>query len=241
MIRIAICDNEQEFLTQLDSTLTQWSTPPARISTECFDNGDALISAHRNSHFDIILLDVVMPIFGGIETAQEIRKFDKNVKIVFLTSSPEFAVDSYSVKASNYLLKPVSTHKLFICIDELYEEIKDEDKHILIRQSGTYHNVPINNIEFLEAQNKAVKFSLADGGQIISSEKLYICEEKLLTESNFFKCHRSYIVNLHHISSYSSKEIVMRSGTRIPISRNVQKEFETTYFSVIFGEAGGNK
>ena len=129
MIRIAICDNEQEFLTQLDSTLTQWSTPPARISTECFDNGDALISAHKNSPFDIILLDIVMPIFTGIETAHEIRKFDKNVKIVFLTSSPEFAVDSYSVKASNYLLKPVSTHKLFICIDELYEEIKDEDKH----------------------------------------------------------------------------------------------------------------
>ena len=104
-----------------------------------------------------------------------------------------------------------------------------------------YHNVPINNIEYLEAQNKAVKFALTDGRQIISSEKLYVCEEKLLPESNFFKCHRSYIVNLHHISSYSAKEIIMKSGTIIPISRIIHKDFETTYFSVIFGEDGGSK
>ena len=77
--------------------------------------------------FDIILLDVVMPLLNGIEAANELREKDKNVKIVFLTSSPEFAVASYTVKASNYLLKPVEPAKLFACLDELIIEIHSEN------------------------------------------------------------------------------------------------------------------
>ena len=238
MIKIAICDDELRFSNDIRQLLDQWEEAPAHIQAECFSDGDALIAAHKRKSFDIILLDIVMPVLNGIETAREIREFDKNTKIVFLTSSAEFAIDSYSVKASNYLLKPVEPAQLFSCITDLSEELQAQEKHILIKDASTYHRVLLHTIEYVEAQNKYVKFVLSDGSYIMSSDKLYTCEDKLLPESNFYKCHRSYIINIHHISSYSLKEITMRSGDRIPISRSCQKDFESRYFSVLFGEAG---
>ena len=77
-----------------------------------------------------------------------------------------------------------------------------------------------------------------DGSHILSSDPLYAYEDMLTARDGFYKCHRSYIVNVFRISKYTSKEITMRSGCRIPISRNVHKEFESTYFEITFGKAG---
>ena len=84
MLRIAVCDDELSFLSQLHSILSAWQPNSSRFCIESFDNGDALLSSHAESHFAIILLDVVMPLLNGIDTAKELRKKDKNVKIIFL-------------------------------------------------------------------------------------------------------------------------------------------------------------
>jgi len=103
MIRIAVCDDEPFFQ---DNILELIKNSPKSIeySTDCFDNGDSLIKAHTKTPYDIIFLDIVMPLFNGLEAAKEIREQDKNVKIVFLTTSTDYAVESYTVKATNYLL-----------------------------------------------------------------------------------------------------------------------------------------
>ena len=113
MIRIALCDDSSAFLEETKFMIEHWDKCPQNITMELFEDGDTLILTHAKKPFDIILLDIVMPLLNGIETAKELREKDKNVKIVFLTSSAEFAVDSYAVKASNYLLKPLESEKLF--------------------------------------------------------------------------------------------------------------------------------
>ena len=123
MFRIAICDDEPVFSAQIDAIISHWPARPAGVRTEIFHDGDSLIRAHEEMPFDIILLDVLMPLLNGIETAAEIRSKDKNVKIVFLTSTPEFALDSYSVKASNYLLKPVDPARLLECLSSLNDDL----------------------------------------------------------------------------------------------------------------------
>lgn len=237
-MRIAICDDSPEFLSQAKELLTKWHHQPDLPVTETFEDGDALIQAHIAAPFDIILLDVVMPLLNGIEAAREIRQNDKSVKIVFLTSSPEFAVDSYSVKASNYLLKPLTAEKLYGCLDELAEELRQNARSITVKGPNAFHRVEIARIEYIEAQNKRVLFSLSDGKTISSTEPLYTYEGKLLLADGFFKCSRSYIVNLNQIDTYTPKEVQMRSGCRIPISRSCHREFEAAYFSVLFGKAG---
>ena len=181
---------------------------------------------------------VVMHLLNGISAAGEIRETDRLVKIVFLTSSPEYALDSYRVKASDYLLKPVRQEALFHTMDELFRELRRETRSIALRTPGTVYRVELDKIEYMEAQNKRVLFVLTDGRTMVSVDPLYFYEQKLTPQDGFFKCNRSYIVNIYRIDSFSPKEARMRSGARIPISRSCHREFEAAYFSAIFGKAG---
>lgn len=238
MINIAICDDNLEFAHEICSLINQKTTRQIPFHCHVFDNGDTLLSAHKQTPFDIIFLDVVMPMLDGIETARMIRKEDNNVKIVFLTSSSEFAVDSYTVKASNYLLKPVNPVDLHHCLIELLDEIEQTSPAITIKGLYSVQKVLLNNIEYVEAQNKHIIFSLKDGSTIETTESLRIHEKSLTLQDGFYRCHRSYIVNIHHIDTYTLKEIKMHSGCRIPIARSCHKDFKTAYFSVTFGKAG---
>jgi len=238
MLRIAVCDDMTDFLHTAKQYILQWPGRPDDLTVDTFEDADALITAHSSNPFDILLLDVIMPLLNGIQAAAEIRQSDKSVRIVFLTASPEFAVDSYRVKASNYLLKPLDAGALYLCHDELLEDIRKHAKRILIKDRYAVHQVELQNIEFIESENKYIHFALADGTTITSSAPLYAYQDKLLLSDGFFKCSRSYIVNLYRIDSYTAKEIRMRSGYRIPISRSLQKEFESAYFTTLFGKAG---
>ena len=239
MIRIAICDDSPAFLNQTKFMIDHWDAPAnVRISTELFEDGDALLSAHGKSPFDIILLDIVMPLLSGIEAARELRERDKTVKIVFLTSSTEFAIESYSVKASNYLLKPLNPDSFFSCLDELIGDIQTTAKRITVKGIEASHRVALSEIEYVEAQRKHVVFHLKGDHTIESPEPFYTFDDILALEDGFFKCHRSYIVNIHRIDNYSHAEIVTVSGAQIPISRSCHKSFEAAYFHVLFGEVG---
>ena len=238
MIRIGICDDSPAFLQQTKFMIDHWDNPPQKITTELFEDGDSLITAHAKMPFDIILLDVIMPMLNGIEAARELRQTDKNVKIVFLSSTSEFAIDSYAVKASNYLLKPFEPSKLFTCLDELISDIKSTSKRLVIKGLNATYRIPFAEIEYIESQNKHIVFFTTEGKLIESTESLYTFEDILLLEDGFFKCHRSYIINLCHIDSYSRTEVLMCSGRSIPIARSHQKTFEDTYFHAIFQKAG---
>jgi len=238
MFRIAICDDEPVFSSQIETAMEYWPNKPADLKTEVFNNGDTLIRAHSETPFDIILLDVIMPFVNGIETAREIRSNDSTVKIVFLTSSPEYAVESYTVKAANYLLKPVNPFDLFQCLDELYGEVHKVIPSINIKIPHAVRKVSLSDIEYVEAQKRHVYFSLADGRSLESTEPFYTYEQQLKLADGFFKCHRSYIVNMYLIDAYTTKEVQMHSGICIPISRSCHKEFEDAYFEAIFGKAG---
>ena len=238
MLRIAICDDLPEVLQQTQAVLEKWPGKPEYCHIDSFPDGHSLIRAHRETPFDIILLDVVMPDFSGMDTARELRREDSAVKLVFLTSSAEFAVESYTVKADNYLLKPLSPPNLYRCLEELCRDILENARCLTLRTANAVHRILHRDIEYVESQNKQVLLYLSNGSSLRTATPLYALEPQLLPAEGFFKCHRSYIVNFHKIGTYSQKEIVMRSGCRIPISRGCNKEFETAYFAFLFGKAG---
>ena len=133
MIRIAVCDDNSEFLERTVHMIEKWSEQ-SRIPAEIlrFDNGDALIEKNAVVRIDIIFLDIIMPFLNGMDTAKELRQVNNAVKIVFLTSSPEFALESYSVKAKDYLLKPITYEKIKEILDECSHDIETEPKNIVI-------------------------------------------------------------------------------------------------------------
>jgi len=234
-MRIAICDDQPGQLEAIRGMILDGNS--GEISVCCYDNGDALLRAHTAAPFDIIFLDVLMPLLSGMETARELRQSDKTVKLVFLTSSADFAVEAFAVKASDYLLKPLDPKRLQACLEELSGELRSSSKKVFVKGIHAMHQIPVADIEYIESQNKRILFVLSGGETILSREPLYTYEEKLRLEDGFFKCSRSFIVNIHRIDTFTPREIRTRSGARIPISRSCHREFERAYFSVLFETA----
>ena len=97
--------------------------------------------------FHIILLDILLPLLNGMDTARELRQYDKTVKIIFLTSSPEFALESYDVKAYSYLLKPVTYEKLEETLNECVKTFAIDPKHLILKTALGYQKIYFHEIE----------------------------------------------------------------------------------------------
>lgn len=238
-MKIAICDDDAMYLSRLKNYLETWQKESGLIDNiYCFDNGDDLLTKASTTPFDIVFLDIIMPLLSGMDTAKELRKQDSITKIIFLTTSPEFALESYEVKASNYLMKPITYEKLKEVLNELTYDIQEKGKILSTKIIGGYRKVYFHDIEYLEARNKKVAVHLKNGDEFDSLEPLYIFEEKLLKAEIFLKCHRSYIVNIMNVDYFDSSQIHMISKKNVPIARGLAKNFEKKYFEVMFSMKG---
>lgn len=237
ILKIAVCDDNPIFLEETTTYIKAWASGTGhRVQIFSYDNGDALIEAHKACHMDIIFLDILMPLLNGLDTARELRQQDRSVSIVFLTSSPEFALESYEVKAQGYLLKPVSQEKITAELNEISIHIYEEPKNLLLKTTLGYQKQYFHDIEYIEAQNKRVHFHLQSGQILEVPEPLNHFEQQLLNTDDFFKCHRSYLVYLPNVDHFTNTEITTRSGQKIPIARGYGKAFKEAYFSAMFDE-----
>ena len=237
-MRIAICDDDSSQLKLTGKLIEEWAQQKnASVNLFPFPNGDKLIQAHEKSPFDLLFLDIFMPGMNGMDVAHEIRCNDKNSNIIFLTSTPDFAIESYSVSAKNYLLKPLRKEALWDALDKIWEETFRVRKSIVVKTAGAFQRIFLDEIEFIEALNRGTAFALSSGQSVQTSRPFHEFEPELLEEPDFFKCHRSYIINMMHIDTYAKTEIKTLSGVRIPISRNSSSAFEEVYFTRMFGKA----
>ena len=235
MMRIAICDDDLNSQKQTKQLIHTWAERnDVSVSVLNFDNGDSLLDYCETEKIDIIFLDIMMPLLNGMDTAREIRKKDTAVKIIFLTASPEFAVESYDVKASGYLLKPVLDEKFFSLLDDSLHSMVREPEYLLIRTISGYQKIYLHNIECVEAQSRKVIFYLTEGNTTEAFGTFSGYAESMTQDKGFYKCHRSYMVNLLNIDHFNSSEILTRSGVRVPIARGLGKTFKEAYFAYMF-------
>lgn len=238
MLKIAICDDSSLFLNQTADFVRNWEVK-SQLPTELYtyDNGDELIAASQAKSFDIIFLDILMPFLNGIDAAREIRQHDKAAKIIFLTSSPEFALESYDVKASGYLLKPVTYEKLEETLNECTQTFAREPKKLILKTVSGYQKIYFHEIEYAEAQNKRVLFHLRSGQAVEVLDSFHFFEEQLTADDGFFKCHRSYLVYLPNVEHFTANELTSKSGKTIPIARSCSKTFKEAYFTQMFQDS----
>ena len=237
MLRIGLCDDDKGYMEELTDMVRQWAKEN-KLKIELFscDNGDKLLAQSTASHMDIVILDIVMPLLNGMDTARELRAQDTAVKLIFLTSSPEFALESYEVKAQDYLLKPVSYDRLREALDACCQMLCAEPKNMVLKTSFGFQKLYFGDVEYAEAQNKRVVFHLRTGREVDTPEPLHSLEDKLVSEDGFFKCHRSYLVYLPNVDHFNSTEVIMRSGRCVPIARGYAKAFQEAYFAQMFRE-----
>lgn len=235
-MRIAVCDDNRSELEHLQRLLDEYKNIRG-LSIDCqvFESGVDLLFYMKGGEYDIIFLDIIMAGMNGIETAREIRDLDKNVKLGFLSSSSEFAVDSYSVRAGFYLLKPVLEDRLFPILDRMNAELCSPNQDFLaIKSKSGFMRLPFDKLEYLEIMNKTIFFHMTDGSVHESTGTLSDYEEKLLPRSDFFKIHRSYLVNLKQIQNLSGKGAVLCTGHILPVSRALYVRARDAYMNFMF-------
>ncbi len=223
---IAVCDDQAEELESLLKLLRNWQTERNRtVRYKAFRSAAAMLDVAHKEAFTLYLLDVMMPGISGMEAAREIRTFDAAAEIVFLTSSPGFAYESYGVKAMEYLLKPISSKLLYPILDRLDVREQRPQESLTLKSGGTLIRVPFSQLAFVNLTDGQVR-------EVSGSMKEY--EAQLLARPEFARIHRSYIVNLLQVEELSAKGVLTFSGKNLPVSRLLLPQLQKDYMQLLF-------
>ncbi len=244
MIHIAICDDskqERQILAALFKRYQELHATPLQI--HIFQNGFSLLDAiDQGKRFDITILDILMPGENGIEIARNIRASGTDTEIIFLTSSPEYAVDSYEVKAQNYLLKPVTEEKFFASIDSILAELDEKDtaSFIIYTTEKQYSRIRVSSLVYGEVTHRTITLHLADQTMISAVMTFTEFQDILKAYPDFIYPHRSYAVNMNYIQYVTKSDIILTDGQKIPLSRNnytkISEQFLNFAYTNSFGE-----
>lgn len=235
MLEIAVCDDNIDELSNMVQLINQYKiSRHLNCEYSIFPNGFDLISIlEKGKGFDIYCLDIIMPGLTGIDIAKEIRNFDKTAPILFLTSSPEFALESYSVRAINYLLKPISKEKYFITFDEILDHMKSEKEEdiIIVKNSDGIQKILVSNLVFAEVIGRNVLYHLLSGKVVECTEAFSSVCHNLMEYKCFIKPHRSYLVNMKYINTIKNHELTLQTLSSIPIAQGKTKEIKMQYLN----------
>ena len=239
-MNIAVCDDQAEELETVTELLRQWQAQrrcPLHFRT--FRSAAQLLDAARRERFTLYLLDVMMPGMDGMAAARELRSFDEAAALVFLTSSPGFAYESYGVKAMEYLLKPVRAQTLHPILDQLWQREQRPQDSLTLKTGGTLIRIPFSQLAFVEVNGKHLYFNLAGGQVRQTAGTLRDYEAVLLAREEFTRIHRSDIVNMMQISELSPAGVRTFSGKNPPVSRLLYPQLQKDYMKLLFLEREG--
>ncbi len=237
MIKVAFCDDELSALNEIRVLLDRYCAERNQeIGCTAFHGPLELLSEIENGlRPDILFLDVIMPDGNGINVAKEIRRYDNTVKIIFLTSSAEYAVESYTVGAYFYQIKPICEEKFFPLMDAVISECdKEQQDSLIVRCRGGIVRVCLEELEYCEVISHTLKFYMESGKVLESSGSLDEVCDKLLQHDNFLRPHRSFLVNMEYIQNISYNAIIMDNSAEIPIPHGKCSEIKNRYLEYAF-------
>lgn len=239
-MKIAACDDDAMFLQELDRYLKQYSKEyNCKIEYHMFANPLELVAQiEKEIHYDVIFLDILMPGINGIQCAKDIRTYDNYAKIIFLTCSADFAVESYVVRAYHYLLKPVKKENLFVVLNQLANELTAIKENILVVKCKVgIVKISLSKLEYCEMINRKIILYMTDGKEYECSMRMNDLEQKLEPFGIFLRPHRSYLVNMDCIQVLTMQEIIMGSNVKIPVPRDKYAQVKQLYMQHIFHSA----
>ena len=223
MIRIAIVEDEAAYAAQLQDFLHRYAQENGEeFELSIFSDGDEIVEGYT-AKYDLILLDVEMKFMDGMTAAEEIRKVDPEVVIIFITNMVQYAIRGYAVDALDYVLKPVSYFAFSQRLNRAIGRMKKRaSRYMAITIKGGTQKLDIDGIYYIESQGHNLIFYTAQG-QHVSTGTMRDAEEKLET-LGFFRCNKGYLVNLAHVEAVRDGCAIV-NGSELLISRARKNDF----------------
>lgn len=244
-MRIAICDDEELCRTEVLAMTKEYSEQHTgqHIEFAVFSNAEDLLEAAKKiGGFDVYLLDIVMPFMNGIVLGVELRKQGYDGKIIYLTSSEEYAIESFQAKPFHYILKPFERAALWATLDEALESVFTQKRRsIIVRTQESSIKLNLDSILWAELNRRAVVYHL-NGGKTVKSVQIRTsfteAVQELLKDSRFLLCGASMAVNLQHITSVENEALVFKNTFRAYLGKKACREVRSAWFDYAFDGEG---
>lgn len=219
-IKIAVCDDERQQAEYIKNLVNKWAhTKNIKATVDMFGSAENLNRARsENKKFDILLLDIEMGGQNGIELAKDIRRSDTKSAIIFITGFSDYISEGYDVSALHYLMKPIKEDKLSEVLDKAVKNIMQANKSLVLAIDGQTHRLPLSEIRYVEAQDHYVIIYAVSQKH---KTKMNLSEIEKSLDNSFFRCQRSFIVNLRFVYKITRAFVVLDDMAEIPLSRNL--------------------
>ena len=242
-LKALIVEDNAFMATVLHDMLKQYATKIAVI--DIAKTGNEAISLITSIKPNVVFLDIELPDMTGFELLQQLENI--NFKTVFTTSHSHYAIRAFRFNALDYLVKPINESELDEAIKRLLKSANnstgvknalsnlevqslENQKLVLPQQNGTLR-LPLKQITHIESERNYSYIHLLNGNKELSSKNLAYFED-ILIDKNFYRSHRSHLINRFHIKALADGNFILKNGMAIPISRRKETEAKTWFFSL---------
>lgn len=229
---IALCDDDALFLEALERQVRELLQAQGKaFELFPYQSAKALLSDIRGGkRFSLLLLDVMMEGLDGMELARALRRDGQRIPIIFLSGNRDYALTGYELDALRFLAKPLEPDRLREALAAA--EARTRMRVLLIHNADGLHRVEVDGILYAEVWARGVLLHLSEGEQLFSVTKIGALE-LMLPETDFFRCHQGYIVNLAYIRTIQITDALMTDGSRVPVSRYKLTELRAHFTSYL--------
>lgn len=232
-LRTGICDDDIMYCYDIASMLDQYMiSNDVNISYQIYEHANDILRIYNTSaKFDILFLDIEMPEIDGLLLTEKIKRIDPHVFIIFVSNYPEYMQDSFRVHPFYYLVKPLAAEIFTKIMNDIVTTIKSEHKLItLLHTDETEEAINIKDIRFIDVADgkKGILCFHFFNHTTLTKGKLTDWSNKL-SNFDFYRCHRGFLVNMSHIHYFELRTIIMDNGEKVPISRGKGKRLKEMY------------
>ena len=243
MLSIAICDDLPDQSALIHAAVKDYFSRRSDQRPEISVYNNSLLFLEKLKTvggFDILLLDICMPGISGTDVAWEIRAREDKSELIFLTTSDEFAVDAFALKAAHYLLKPFSQQQFDEAMERAMSRFNScERKKLTLKPlGGGLQNVDVDDILFIESFGHTQNVYLKAGSTTESQRSLSRLREMLteVSPGQFDSPCKGYLINHKLIRTIEAKRVIMQNGRELPVARGAFREFQDRHFAYMFSD-----
>ena len=238
-MNIASIEDSGQELSLLERCLQSYlSSRQVYRVIDTYTSGEAFLENWPSKSYDLVFLDILMEGISGIEVARKIRETDSECLLIFISSSKEYALQGFEVRAFDYLLKPLSEERFQKTMDLCQNELAKHIRYIEVKESRTLVKIPLNEIIYTDYYNHYIQIHTA-ARLIRSYQQFDVFSPLLLCYPQFLCCYRNCIVNMDHVDSVDKHDFVMENGERVPITRGNRNSIYQQYADYQFLKING--
>lgn len=237
MIRIGICDDEAACRGELKQLLEAYfSKIMTSYQISEYTVAEKLLDTDI-SNYDLFCLDIHMPNgINGIEAARKIRDKNKEAEIIFITHDVQYACEAFEVNALRYLLKPLDQQKLYYTLDLVIKKYEERAMKIIKLNLGQhFFQIPLSDILFFETVGRKIKVHTKKKEYLVDNKIKNL--EKELEDRNFFRVHKSYLVNICYVKEHDQSTVTMQNDEVVFVSRLKLKAFKESFGHYMKGKS----